>query len=194
MQTPRRKGHALTDRRSHLRLWLVVGAGLAADLASKSLAWHLLGPPPEAGGRNDPHAVLPGFLHLVTSANRGIVFGFNPAEGLGLGEAWARVLTAVLTAATALLIFYIFATSLRRQWGVHVLCGLVLAGALGNLFDRIVFGYVRDFLEVTAEVDLFGRTFGWPYVFNLADVFLVVGVVGVAVTCLFTGRDRPAES
>lgn len=168
-----------------MRLWAIVGVGLVADLASKYTAWHVLGPPPEAGGRGTPHEVVSGVLRFVTSANRGIVFGFNPAERLGLGEGWARVLTAVLTGATALLIFYVFAISHRRQWGLHALCGLVLAGALGNLFDRLAFGFVRDFCEITAEVNVFGRTLGWPYVFNLADVFLVMGVLGVAAWSLF---------
>ncbi|GAG47488.1 unnamed protein product, partial [marine sediment metagenome] len=51
MQTPGRKGPAVTDGASHWRLWLTVGLGVAADLVSKYLAWNFLGGPSESGGR-----------------------------------------------------------------------------------------------------------------------------------------------
>ena len=48
--------------------------------------------------------------------------------------------------------------------------GLILGGAFGNLFDRIIHGYVVDFVSI--------RIFGYNYpIFNLADVFIVIGVI-----------------
>ena len=65
---------------------------------------------------------------------------------------------------------------------------LIAAGAIGNLYDRLNFGYVRDFLRlnVTASWASWGGEEGhiWPYVFNIADVWLTVGVIGLAILWL----------
>ncbi|MBL7139884.1 MAG: signal peptidase II [Planctomycetes bacterium] len=186
MQTPPRKGHAVADPWSHLRLWLTAGGGVATDLVSKALLWDYLNGPPETGGR--VVSVIPGCLRLVASENPGIVFGINVAEWLHLGDAAGQVLTALLTLLTAGLIFYVFAASEPRHRGMHVWCGLILAGAAGNLYDRLVFGCVRDVFQFTVEVS--GRPL-WPFVFNAADVFLVVGVALLALGILFSARQEP---
>ena len=183
MQTPPGKGPAVTDRVSHRRLWLTVGLGLVLDLASKSFGWQLLGGTPEEGGRTV--VLIPGWLRLIASHNPGVVFGFDFADRLGLGPDAGRILTVALTTLTAGLIFYIFAASRSRQRWLHLWCGLVLAGALGNLFDRLVYGSVRDLIQITAHATVGGMTLDWPYVFNLADVYLVVGVVALAVVFIF---------
>jgi len=189
MQTPRRKGLAVTDRGSHLRLWLTVGLGVGLDLASKYAAWALLGGPPDEGG----HAVtvIPGVLQFVASRNPGIVFGLSLAGTLG--PVAGRVATILLTLLTSGLIFYVFASSLPKQRWVHFWCGLILAGAFGNLFDRLVFGCVRDLIQITAAFRLGGLTLDWPYIFNLADVYLVIGVVAVAIVFLFGGTAARAK-
>jgi signal peptidase II len=181
MQTPRRKGLAVTNPASHLWLWLTVVPAVALDLASKSLGWNYLGGPLEDGGREV--ALIPDWLRLVASRNPGIVFGLSFAGSLG-PEA-GRIATIALTLATSALIFYVFASSLPRQRWIHFWCGLILAGAVGNLFDRLVFGYVRDLIQITAALHLGGLKLDWPYVFNLADVYLVVGVIAVATAFLF---------
>jgi len=188
MPTPARKGLAVTDVGSHLRLWLTVGLGTAVDLAGKYLAWDFLGGPPESGGRIVP--VVPGYLRLVASKNPGIVFGIDFGKHFGLGPVAGQVVTVVLTVATCALIFYVFATSRRGQRWVHLWCGLILAGASGNLFDRIVFGHVRDLIQFTVEMN--GQAV-WPFVFNVADVYLVVGVIAVAWMMLFGSGARPAD-
>jgi len=188
MQTPGRKGLAVADRRSHLVLWLTVGLGLALDLATKSLGWAFLGGPPETGGREV--SLLPEWLRLVASRNPGIVFGFSFAESLGIGAGGGRILTVLLTVLTSALIFYIFAASRPRQRWLHLACGLILAGALGNLYDRLAFGYVRDIVQITAHGTIGGVTLQWPYVFNVADAYLVVGVIVVAIVFMFA---RPTD-
>lgn len=185
MPTPERKGLAVTDAGSHLRLWLTVGLGTLADLACKHLAWDYLGGPAESGGR--VVTVISGWLRLVASENPGIVFGIDFSEDLGLGPVAGRIVTVVLTLVTSALIFYVFAVSRSRHRWTHVWCGLILAGAMGNLFDRLVFGHVRDLIQMTIEMG--GRPI-WPFVFNLADVYLVVGVFAVAWTMLFGPGSR----
>jgi len=192
MQTPGREGLAVTDRGSHLRLWLIVGIGLALDLASKYLAWHFLGEPP-VEGPGQPHPIIPGWLNLITSRNPGIVFGFNFGDSLLLGPAAGRVVTVLLTVATTGLIFYIFGASRPRQKWLHLWCGLIMAGALGNLYDRLLFGFVRDFLQIAAHLEVGGMVLDWPYIFNVADVYLVVGVIAVAAGYIFAGHASAAN-
>jgi signal peptidase II len=184
MQTPRRKGLAVADRSSHLRLWLALGIGLLLDLASKYAGWQWLGGLPEDGGH--PVEAISGWLNFVASENRGIVFGINFSNYPALGPTGGRALTIGLTILTAVLIFYVFAASRPGQRWLHLACGLVLAGAAGNLYDRIVFGYVRDLIHFTGHVDVGGHRFDWPYVFNLADVYLVIGVAILAVVFLLS--------
>jgi len=185
MQTPPRKGLAVADRRSHLRLWLTAVAGVAADLVSKTVLWGHLGGPPETGGRMV--SAIPGCLRLVASENPGIVFGLNIAQWLGWDNGAGQVVTAVLTLLTTGVIFYVFAVSLPQHRGMHVWCGLILAGAAGNLYDRLAFGFVRDVFQFTVEVS--GRPL-WPFVFNAADVFLVVGVAMLALGLFFSDRQE----
>ena len=77
MQTPGRKGLAVTDLAGHLRLWLTVGLGVGLDLATKYLAWHFLGGPPPPIGSGHEHTLIDGWLSLECSQNPGIVFGMN---------------------------------------------------------------------------------------------------------------------
>jgi len=192
MQTPGRKGAAVADRASHARLWLTAGLGAALDLVSKSAGWLWLGGPVDEGGREV--VVLPGWLTLVARRNPGIVFGIDFADYLGLGPGVGRALTILLTLATGGLIFYVFAASRSAQRWFHLSCGLVLAGALGNLYDRLVYGHVRDLLQITAHGTIAGLRIDWPYVFNLADVYLVVAVAALALALLWTGERRaPAD-
>ncbi len=191
MQTPRRTSLAVADPWSHLRLWVVVGGGVAADLLSKSLLWRYLGGPPETGGRVVD--LVPGWLRLVASRNPGIVFGIDLNAWFGLGPASGQVLTIALTVLTAGLILYVFAASQRSHRWTHAWCGLILAGAVGNLCDRVAFGHVRDLFQFTATV---GDRPLWPFVFNAADVFLVVGVALLALAILRAPRraDEQAAS
>jgi lipoprotein signal peptidase len=104
--------------------------------------------------------------------NHGALFGLG-----GEYQKYANGFFAVVSVTAALAI----ATwSLRRSAGTdRFLClalGLILAGTLGNLFDRVVFGGVRDFLH-------YDHWFDWP-VFNLADCFLICGA-GVLLLQVF---------
>jgi signal peptidase II len=193
MQTPRREGSAVTDRASHKRLWLTVGLGFALDVASKYLAWSFLEGPYQDGGRQV--WLIQDFLCLIASKNPGIVFGFNFSDGFGIGVSAGRAITILMTLATSALIFYVFAMARARQKWMHLWCGLVLAGAFGNLYDRLLFGYVRDLIQMTAHMQFSRWTLNWPYIFNLADVYLVVGVVAVALEYIFGPKmDAEAES
>ena len=58
---------------------------------------------------------------------------------------------------------------------IHILAALVVGGALGNAIDRLLYGAVADFINVTC------CGFRNPYSFNLADVFIFIGLIGLLV-------------
>jgi signal peptidase II len=157
-----------------------VAASVAIDLGSKSLAWRLLGDPAAPDARE--YDLIPHALLLRTSANPGIVFGIDPAKDWGLGVGAGYAVVILLTLVTCALIFYLFATTRPSQRWLHLACGLTLAGALGNLYDRLVYQHVRDFIQITLRT---GDTPLWPWTFNLADAYLVVGVTALALAYLF---------
>ena len=100
----------------------------------------------------------------------------------------------------------LFWRSPRGAWVLHAALALILAGALGNLYDRWCFAAVRDMLHMLPDVHLpfglhwpgpsvppghppvDGPTEIWPWIFNLADVALMVGVGLVLVTSLFASE------
>lgn len=123
--------------------------------------------------------VLP-FFSLTWVENRGVSMGMMTAES----EA-GRWLLVGLTAVIAIVV----AVWIRRekQWPEALALGLVLGGALGNIVDRIRFGYVVDFVHLHA-----GR---WSfYVFNVADAAITVGVVILLLRALFGRSDSPGSS
>jgi lipoprotein signal peptidase len=105
---------------SHLRFWIVAVAILALDLWSKQWIFTNLGP-------REERSFLPGVIAFHRSLNDGAVFGsFTGYVGL--------FIVASLFALG--FVFYLFAVSPRTHRAMHVSLALILAGALGNLYDR----------------------------------------------------------
>lgn len=103
---------------SHARLWIVAVIGLTIDLWSKHWAF------------TDLHGlckVIPNLLHFHRSLNPGALFGF----GHGMVPVFIGASGLAL-----LFVFYLFANTPRDRWSMHVGLGMILAGALGNLYDR----------------------------------------------------------
>jgi signal peptidase II len=112
----------------------------------------------------DTYKVIPGFFDIVRSENRGVAFGiFNDSTSpLRTG-----LLIVAALAAVALLAGMLWkARTMDRNsiWGF----ALILGGAAGNVFDRIVYGHVTDFLL------LYVGQYQWP-TFNIADSAIVCG-------------------
>ena len=105
---------------SHARFWGVAGALLWLDLWSKNWIFASLAP-------DETRALLPNWIELRRSLNDGAVFGsFTGQVGL-------FIVASVLALA---FVVYLFAYSRRSQWCLHVALACILAGALGNLYDR----------------------------------------------------------
>ena len=111
---------ALRSVRAHLWLWAVAAVGLSADLVTKSIAFQRL-------GVDETRELVPSVLSLRLSLNPGALFG------MGAGKVPLFIVASVVALGFVL---YLFAGSGRRQRGVHLALAMILAGALGNLYDR----------------------------------------------------------
>jgi signal peptidase II len=141
----------------------VVAAAIAADQATK----HIVGASLYLGERVG--VVGPFSIHRVE--NSGIAFGLFAS---------ATSIVIFLTALAVVWMLGFFARSGARHPVLPVGLGLVLGGSLSNLVDRVRLGHVTDFLDIGP----------WP-AFNLADCFIVAGVVVLVATLLAV--DRPAR-
>ena len=149
----------------------VAAIALAVDQAHK--AW-MLGPfAIEEKGR----VALTPFLDLVMVWNRGISYGLLTQEG----DAGRIVLIAIGIIGAILFGWWLWAT---RGLLAALSLGLIMGGALSNVIDRLVYGAVADFFL------LHWGDFEW-YVFNLADVWIVAGVVGLV---LAWATERPEKA
>lgn len=171
-----------------LRLLLTCLLVATADLSLKSWAFaHLADPPVVLTRRNaaDPvfwsthdfetRLLVPHLLAMHLVLNRGAVFGW--AQG-------AQVVFILVSIAALIALPIVLWRSRPGQWVLHLALGLILGGAIGNLYDRVRYGAVRDMLWLFPGVHLpFGLTWGngqrgvYPWIFNIADAALLCGVV-----------------
>ena len=112
----------------------------------------------------DTYKVIPGFFDIVHSQNRGVAFGvFNDST-----SEWRTTLLVIASVAAVVMVSVMLwnAKKLDRfsLWGF----ALILGGAAGNVFDRIMWGRVTDFLL------FYIGAYQWP-TFNMADSAIVVG-------------------
>jgi signal peptidase II len=130
----------------------------------------------DLGGRGI--VTLTPFLDLALTWNTGISYGLFRQEG-PLGQ-WA--LLALKAIAVVLLWIWLARTSSRLT---ALSLGLIIGGAIGNAIDRLAYGAVADF--VLFHITTASFSFKW-YVFNLADVAIVAGVIGLLYETLL-GED-----
>jgi signal peptidase II len=149
--------------RSYVLLLVVAVAIFGLDHLSKWLVVQHLGLGASIGAGSP--------VSLRHVENRGAAFGFGPQFQ------WLYLVVAAAVSAYILLAGYRFGTGWFRQ----LLLGLILGGALSNGIDRLLQGYVVDFIDLH----------WWP-VFNVADSAIVLGVIGVVLT--FRPRAAPAPS
>lgn len=110
--------------------------------------------------------VLP-FFDIVHARNFGAAFSFLSSAG-----GWQRWFFTVLAFAVCTLLVIWLRRNPRGQWRLNWSFALVIGGALGNVLDRLLHGYVVDFLDV--YIRLGENTHHWP-AFNVADSAIVIG-------------------
>jgi signal peptidase II len=121
--------------------------------------------------------LVEGFMDLTFVENRGVAFGMFS------GQRWfILLLTGII--AVGLIWFYKAMPKKKEYFPLRVSLVMVLSGAIGNIIDRLFRGYVVDFFEFTF--------FEWP-VFNVADIYVVVGVTLLALMILFVVKDEDLD-
>ncbi len=158
-----------------MALTLVFLGVLGADRASKALAANSL-------SFGAPVEVVPGFFQLTLVHNTGMAFGM--LDGIQFAsKAW--VLTGFSALLLALIVWFAVRSGPLTRWTAGGIV-LMLAGALGNMWDRVSYGYVVDFFDV------FIGDAHWP-VFNVADAAICAGVGLLVIESVAEFRRIPTE-
>lgn len=120
-------------------------------------------------------------LNLTYVHNTGAAFSFLSTAG-----GWQRwFFVGIALVATIVLTIWLARLKSNERWMAATL-SLILGGAIGNLYDRIAYAYVIDFIDVYYE------TWHWP-VFNVADSAISIGVVMMLVDIVWSNDSKAAE-
>lgn len=115
---------------------------------------------------NQSISVIDGFFDITYVRNTGVAFGIFSSISSPMKSI---LLSAFTSVAAAIVVVYSVRSPVRNRL-LQLALSLILSGALGNLYDRLTYGYVIDFLE------LYVGAYHWP-TFNVADSAITIGVV-----------------
>lgn len=128
---------------------------------------------------NTGWTLIPNTLALRLTVNHGAVFGMMQ------GQKFFFIAASLVALG---MIGYFFSQTGAHERATHFALAAILAGAMGNLYDRIAHGGVRDMLLLLPDVKLpwglrwpGGLDEVYPWIFNLADVFLLVGIALIVI-------------
>ena len=122
-----------------------------------------------------------GFFNLTHVHNYGAAFSFLADHG-----GWQRwFFTAIALGVSVMILWWLKGTA-RKQVMLPVAFSLILGGALGNVYDRIAYGYVIDFLDV------YYKQWHWP-AFNIADSAICLGAI-LLIIDMFKNKDEEQQS
>jgi len=193
---------AMRSGRAVAVFMIVFVIALAADLLIKHWAFNQYPAEPidipavlagQAPIPDKTMTVVPGVLAIKLTLNQGAVFGMFQ------GQRWFFIGATFIAIGV---VAFFFAGTRPRQWVLHVALALVLAGAMGNLYDRMLFAAVRDMFWLLPGVML---PFGWqwpgthtsdiyPWLFNAADAFLLIGIITMLAHSLFVRQPNARNS
>ena len=92
-----------------------------------------------------------------------------------------RIFLVIVSIITLVLVYYFLLKNKKFDWFNIILYSLLIGGILGNLFDRIIYGYVVDYLDFY----IFGYNFP---IFNIADICIVISVILIVIDTLWGGN------
>lgn len=122
--------------------------------------------------------VIDGFFNLILTYNKGAAFGMFA----DLPDGTRQIVLAITTSAALLAVLYFLAKDYKDNRTAQVAMSLILAGAAGNLIDRVRLGEVIDFLDV------YLGQYHWP-AFNVADSAICIGVTILLFLGLFPSKN-----
>lgn len=195
-----------------LRAWVVLLStsiiGLVVDLWTKSYAFAHVADEPFVVTRqavlessdlgyliphHEPVVAIDRVLEFTLVLNPGAVFG------IGAGQRWFFVIFTLIAVVIAMALFLRWTHA--KDWLAHAGFGLIIAGGIGNLYDRLQFACVRDFIHPLPGVRVpFGIRWPdgnnelWPYVSNVADAFLIVGIIFLMIHAWRMPNDAPDKT
>lgn len=180
--------------RRYVLFFALASLGLAADLLSKQWAFNKLGMPLD----QPPWWLWEGYAGFETSLNQGALFG--------LGQGWVNLFAMLSIVALAAILLWLFVAKAAHDFWLTACLGLITAGVLGNLYDRLgmhqlvwteqlnpalagqrVYA-VRDFILVQL-----GDQWRWPN-FNIADSLLVCGAGLLVCLAIRTPETAPSAT
>ena len=130
---------------------------------------------------NESISVIDGFFNITYVRNTGVAFGIFSS----ISSPAKSVLLSVFTACAAIVVVTYSVRSPVRNRLLQIALSLILGGALGNLYDRLAYGYVVDFLE------FYAGNYHWPS-FNVADAAISTGVALLALEII--RNEAPSRS
>lgn len=147
---------------AYMNKWFGISALIIiVDQITKYVASHML-------IMHEPVAILP-FFNFTLMHNTGAAFSFLADQG-----GWQRWFFAVLALGVSI-VLAVWLTRLKaHETWLALALSLVLGGAIGNLIDRVYYGYVIDF------IDVYYNTSHWP-AFNIADSAICIGAVMMVI-------------
>lgn len=139
---------------------------LIVDIITKQLVIHTM-------IEHQSISIIKNFFSITLAKNTGVAFSFL--------EGKVPLIIIMTTIVILIILKYIKTTNPNK---LESICySLVLGGALGNLIDRIIYGYVIDFLDF--------NLFGYPFpIFNLADTFIVIGIILLIILNIIESRNQ----
>ena len=157
---------------------------LLLDQITKILVAANSGVTPGTMGSSSKHMswIIDDFLEISYSENS------NGAMGIFRNVKYAQIgfIVATILILGGIGAYLIFSKRKRTVW-LNLTLSLIVAGAVGNFIDRLTTGYVRDFIHVIIPLGK-NKDF-FPYIFNVADIALVVGSIMLVVYLLFLDKD-----
>ena len=162
-----------------LLFWAIALAGMGFDLATKSYFFRKIGEPYQ----RPPLSVIPNVLELQTSYNTGALWGFMRSVPNS-----SMIFAGLSILAAAGICYWLFAMKAALDRRLTIALALIMAGALGNCYDRLFLGHVRDFVHLHVDAIRFDCA-----IFNFADNMLVIGAVALVLLALRPDPEAPLE-
>ena len=117
---------------------------------------------------NLPKTIIKNFLNITYCENRGIAFG--------LASGYVQLFSIITLVIIVAILICVCINFKKINTFLSVGIGMLISGGVGNLIDRLIRLYVVDFID-------FGEFINFP-VFNIADIFVVIGVIVIGISCL----------